>query len=529
MGGEERPKDGSGKRHASKEPIGDASGAVHRLDRRSIAFVFAGLMISMFVGSLDQTIVSTALPTIVGELGGAEHILWVTTAYLLCSTIMMPIYGKMGDIFGRKYLFCGCLAFFVAGSAVCSIADSMAGLIAGRAIQGLGGGGQMILSQAIVADIFPPRERGKCMGIMGAAFGVSAVLGPLVGGWFTDGIGWRWCFIINIPLGVVALCAAARFLPHRKHGRRSLRSIDVPGAVSMAVATACFVLIISLGGNTIEWGSPAVILLAIGFVVSASLFVIVERKAGDPLIPLVFFRNRNFVICTVSGLLIMVGMMGAITYMPTYFQIVDGLSATAAGYMTVPMMAGMMIMSTASGFIASKTGRAKRMPIIGCAVCAATFWILSGITVDTSLVAMGVLLFLLGFGIGIGQQMLVLMVQNEFSVSVVGTATSSNNFFREIGATVGSSLVGSLFSSNLAAGLSEGLASLGSSGGSAAIDPDSITPALVRSLEPDVQAVVQGAYNDALAPVFAVLAPLFLIALVLLLFIKEKELSRTNG
>lgn len=489
--------------------------------------VFISLMIAMFVSSLDQTIVSTALPTIVGELGGVNHMLWVSTAYMLCSTIMMPIYGKLGDLYGRKYLFCACLVFFVVGSTTCGLTTSMATLIAGRAIQGLGGGGLMILAQAIIADIFPPRERGKYMGIIGAAFGMSAVLGPLLGGWFTDSIGWRWCFWINVPLGLIALVVAALCLPHRAHPTRSASLVDVPGIATLAVATGSFILALSLGGNTYAWNSPVIIALFALAVVAAVAFVLVERRATEPLIDLAFFRNRNFVPCTIAGLLIMIGMMGAISYLPTYFQIVHGLGATAAGYMTVPMMLGMMITSIGSGFIASKARSVKWMPLASCAVAAIVFVVLSTITVDTSLVMLGICLFCLGFGIGLGQQILVLIVQNEFSSAVVGSATATNNFFRELGATLGATLVGSLFTSNLASQLAEKTAALGGVE-ALGIDANSITPALVHAMEPGTQLAVQQAYNDALAPVFLAMVPIMLVGFVLLLFVKNKPLAATN-
>ncbi len=505
--------------------------STHTMDQRSIVCVFIALMVSMFVGSLDQTIVSTALPTIVGDLGGVSHMLWVTTAYLLCSTITMPIYGKLGDVFGRKYLFCACLVFFVGGSLVCATATSMEALIVGRAIQGLGGGGQMILSQAIVADIFPPRVRGKYMGIMGAAFGVSAVLGPLLGGVFTETLSWHWCFWINVPLGVLVFVVAAVFLPHRAHAKRSLLSLDIAGTVLMVVATSCLTLVISLGGNTYAWNSPMIVSCAIIMVVAAVAFVFAERRAEDPLIPLHFFRNRNFVLCTIASMLIMIGMMGTISYIPTYLQIVDGLSATSAGYMTLFMMAGNMITSVGTGFIASKTGRTKWMPLVGCFLCAASFLWMASLTVETSLWVLGIMLFCLGFGVGLGLQILVLIVQNEFDVSIVGTATASNNFFREIGATVGASLVGSLFTANLGTLLSSGLTELTASGYDveiAAFDPDSITPALVRAMDEVIQEVVRSAYNDALAPVFMALVPLLVAGFVLLLFLKERMLATSN-
>lgn len=248
----------------TSRPPAIAQPPAHNLDRRTIIFLFVALMTSMFVGSLDQTIVSTALPTIVGDLGGVTHMQWVTTAFLLCSTVMMPVYGKLGDLYGRKHLFCGCLILFVAGSLVCALSDSMLALIVGRAIQGLGGGGQMILSQAIVADIFPPRERGKYMGIMGAAFGVSAVLGPLLGGWFTEALSWHWCFWINVPLGIFAFVIAAKMLPHRAHPSHGKGSIDVAGIVTMALSTSCLILAISWGGTMFTWDSPVIIGLLIG-------------------------------------------------------------------------------------------------------------------------------------------------------------------------------------------------------------------------------------------------------------------------
>lgn len=378
-----------------------AAKTAHHLDRRSIIFVFAGLMTSMFVGSLDQTIVSTALPTIVGELGGATHMLWVTTAYVLAATVTMPLYGKVGDLIGRKGLFIGALGLFVAGSLVCGSTTSMEGLVAGRAVQGLGGGGLMILSQAIVADVVPPRKRALYLSAIGLAYAVPMVIGPLLGGLFTDTLGWRWCFWINVPLGLAALAAAAVFLPHRDHGKHPVRSLDLAGAAAMVVAATCLILVISWGGGTYAWDSPVIVGLAVAGVAAAVAFVLAERRAADPLIPLSFFKNRTYLICTAAGLLIMVGMMGAISYLPTYFQIVSGLGATAAGYMTIPMMAGMMLTSTAAGFIASRTGRVKWMPLASCAVAAAVFALLSGIAVDTSLVEMGVLLFALGFGIGL--------------------------------------------------------------------------------------------------------------------------------
>lgn len=496
----------------------------HRLDRRSLRAVLAALMIAMFVGSLDQTIVSTALPTIAGEMGAVDHMLWVTTAYFLASTVSMPVYGKLGDLFGRKYLFCIAQVLFVTGSLACALGSSMGTLILGRAVQGLGGGGQMILSQAIVADLFPPKERGKYLGIMGAAFGVSMALGPLLGGLFTEHLSWRWCFWINVPLGLIALGIAARCLPHRGHGITSRASIDAAGIVSMAAATSSLVLAFSLGGTTLPWASAPMAVLAAIFIVSAAAFAIVERRADDPLIPLSLFRNRNFALCAIAGLVVMVAMSGTLSYLPTYFQIVDGLDATAAGYMTLPLMGGMMATSTAAGFVAGRVRSVKWMPLLSCAATAVASGLLATITVGTSLWQMGAVLFLLGFGIGIGQQILVLISQNEFPVAQVGTVTAANNFFREIGGTVGASLVGSLFTANLGRLLADyGAAE------ALAMDPNALTPGIVRALDEGARTLMQHAYNDALAPVFGWLAPLFALAFVLLLFLKKKPLATENG
>lgn len=494
---------------------------MHDLSRGTIKAIFAALMIAMFVGSLDQTIVSTALPTIVGELGAVDHMLWITTAYFLVATITMPLYGKLGDIWSRKYLFCIAQILFVGGSLVCALSGTMMGLIVGRALQGLGGGGQMIFSQSIIADIFPPKERGKYMGVMGASFGVSMVLGPLVGGWFTECLSWRWCFWINLPLGIIAFAIAAVALPHRVHHRIS--GFDLKGSVCMIVASTCLVLVISLGGTTIPWDSPYMTILISLFSVFALLFVLVEQKADDPIIPLRLFKNRNFALRTVAGLVIMVGMSGVISYLPTYFQIVDGLDATVAGYMMLPLMIGMMITSIISGFVASKVRSVKWMPILSCMVVTVALVFLSCITVDTTLFQMGIMLFILGFGIGIGQQILVLIVQNEFSVAEVGTVTAANNFFREIGGTIGGCLVGALFTANLSANLSTH-----ANDALSGLDPNALTPGIVRAFDEVTKGIVQVAYNDALAPVFGWLAPLTMLALVLVFFLKREPLSDSN-
>lgn len=493
--------------------------------KRTILLVFAGLLVAMLLGSLDQTIFSTALPTIVGELDGVDHMLWVTTAYMVAATIMMPIYGKLGDLIGRKGLFIAGLSVFLVGSVVGGLATDMTWLIVGRAIQGIGGGGLMILSQAIIADVVPVRERSKYMGIMGAVFGLSAVVGPLLGGWFTEGIGWRWAFWINIPLGIVAIAFAAVFLKLPKH--RTEFRFDVWGTLTMAVAVTSIILVTSWGGNTYDWDSPQVLWLIVTAVVAAAAFVVAEHKASDPLIPLSLFRSRNFVLATVAGLFIGVAMFGTLAYLPTYLQIVAGVGATVSGYLMLPMIAGLMISTIGTGAIASKTGRYKWMPIASMIVIGIGLALMSTLTVDTALWIMLSYLFVLGFGIGLGMQILVLIVQNSFPNSQVGTATASNNFFREIGASIGGALVGALFTSRLTDLLTEGMAGLGAAGSAVGGDFNSLTPGAVNALPDAIREVIVGAYNDALTPVFLMLVPMVVLGLVALLFIKEVPFRTT--
>lgn len=486
-----------------------------------IGAVFAGLMVAMLLSSLDQTIFSTALPTIVGELDGVNHMLWVSTAYLVAATIMMPIYGKLGDLLGRKSIFLGALTVFLVGSVVGGLAQDMTGLIVGRAIQGLGGGGLMILSQAIIADVVPVRQRSKYMGAMGAVFGISTVVGPLLGGWFTESIGWRWAFWINIPIGLAAIVCAAVFLKLPRHHVKV--RLDVAGIASMAVAVTSIILVSTWGGNEYDWTSPQILGLGAVAVVASVLFVLAERRAAEPIIPLHLFRSRNFVLATVAGLFIGVAMFGSISYLPTYLQMVTGVSATVSGLMLIPMVLGLMITTLSTGVIASRTGRYKWMPLASMVVTAIGLLLMSTLTPQTPLAVLLSYLFVLGAGIGLGMQILVLVVQNSFPDRIVGTATAANNFFREIGASLGGAVVGALFSGRLTDLLTERMPAdaLAGSGVSGA---NSLTPALVKTLPDSLQDVIVGAYNDALTPVFLMLVPMIVLGFVVLLFITEVPL-----
>ncbi len=354
-------------------------------DRRRILLIFAGLLVTMLLASLDQTIFSTALPTIVGELNSVDHMLWVTTAYILASTIMLPIYGKLGDQIGRKGLLVFAISLFMAGSIVGGLAQDMTWLIIGRSVQGLGGGGLLILAQAIIADVVPARQRGRYMGIMGGVFALSSVAGPLLGGFYTEGIGWRWAFWMNLPLGALSIASALLFLklPAHPRGRPAL---DVTGMGLLALASTGLVLTTTWGGTTYAWGSAVIVSLVVVTIAAAVLFVRVERSAAEPIMPLHLFRDRNFNLTTTAGLIMGVAMFGALAYLPTHLQMVTGANATGAGFLMIPMMGGLLVASVLAGQIVSKTGRYKLLPIAGSVVVAVALLLLSTMTAATSVV-----------------------------------------------------------------------------------------------------------------------------------------------
>ncbi|MCU1575118.1 MAG: transporter [Micrococcaceae bacterium] len=490
--------------------------------KRHILLVFAGLMVTMLLASLDQTIFSTALPTIVGELNGVDHTLWVTTAYILASTVMLPVYGKLGDLIGRKGLFIGAISLFIVGSIIGGLAQDMTWLITGRGVQGLGGGGLMILSQAIIADVVTARERGRYMGIMGGVFALSSVAGPLLGGWFTEGIGWRWAFWMNVPLGALAIASAAFFLRLPVTARRRPR-LDVLGMLLLAIASTCLVLVTTWGGTTYDWNSLTIIALIIGTVSAAVLFVVAERRAAEPIMPMHLFRDRNFNLTTGAGLIIGIAMFGALAYLPTYLQMVTGANATEAGFLMIPMMAALLVTSIVSGQLVSRTGRYKWLPITGTAIVALSLVLLSTMTPAMPIWVLCCYLAVMGIGLGLSMQILILIVQNSFPVSQVGTATASNNYFRQIGASLGSAIVGSLFVARLTDLLGQRLGGAGSAAGSS----NSFTPSAVKELPAAVRDTIVGAYNDALTPVFLYMVPLVVLAVVLLCFIHEKPLATT--
>ena len=503
------------------------------LTKKTIVLIFSALMAAMFLATLDQTIVSTAMPTIVGELDGVEHQAWLVTIYLLAMTIVMPLYGKFGDMWGRKVIFLVAIAIFVVGSFGSGMAQSFWELIAWRGFQGLGGGGLMILSQAIIADIIPASERGKYMGPLGGLFAISSVLGPVLGGFFTQHMDWRWCFWINVPIGIIAFFIALFALKLPSH--KSDKKVDVLGIIFMVAATSQLILVTSWGGHDYDWNSPTIISLIIGTVVSAAIFVYVESKVSNPIIPIFLFKNKTFVLSTVIGLLLGLGMFSAMAFLPTFMQMASGTDVTGSGLLMLPMMAGVMLTSIVSGFIVSKTGKYKIYPLFGTLIAGIALAWMTTLTADTSMVLIGCMIFTMGFGLGLVMQIIVLVIQNSVAPELVGTATSTNNYFREIGASVGTALFGSIFTSRLADKVGEAMSQAPGGGagaggaGAGAPTTDSLTPESVASLPGPIHDLVVNAYADALAPSFWYMVPVFLVAFVLAWFLPQLKLSDVAG
>ena len=502
----------------------------------NVGIIFAALMLTMLMSSLGQMIFGSALPTIVGELGGVDQMSWVISAFMVTMTIAMPLAGQLGDRMGRKWVYISGIAIFVIGSTLGGFANGMGMLITGRAIQGFGAGIMMISSQSIVAEVVSARERGKFMGIMGGVFGVSSVLGPVLGGWFTDGPGWRWGLWINIPLGLLAIVVCA-FVLKLRVGEQGFKGFDWMGFAAIAITTSTLILLTTWGGSEYEWTSPTILSMAAVVIVGALLTVFIESRASQPLIPVQLFKNRNMVLTTLAGTVLGLAMMGVLGYMPTYLQMVHTLTPTEAGLMMIPMMVGMIGVSTGVGFIIAKTGNYKYYPIAGLAITAFALWWMSQMTVETSLTGIGVRFLVFGVGLGFVMQVLVLIVQNSFPVSQVGTATAANNFFRQIGSALGASIVGSMFIHNMqnemATRLPDALASLGKEGAAisqqfqGADAANSLTPHAVAELPDVLRDAILNSYNDGLTPVIGMMVPLAIVAMLILFPLRQERLKET--
>ncbi|MFJ9720511.1 DHA2 family efflux MFS transporter permease subunit [Streptomyces sp. NPDC101213] len=479
------------------------------------------LLLGMLLAALDQTIVSTALPTIVSDLGGLDHLSWVVTAYLLASTAATPLWGKLGDQYGRKRLFQTAIVIFLIGSALCGTAQNMPQLIGFRALQGLGGGGLIVLSMAIVGDIVPPRERGRYQGLFGAVFGTTSVLGPLLGGLFTEHLSWRWVFYVNLPLGVVALGVIAAVLHIPRRATRHV--IDYLGTFLIASVATALVLVASLGGTTWGWGSPQIIGLAVLGVVLTVAFVAVERRAAEPVLPLKLFRIRTFALSAVISFIIGFAMFGAMTYLPTFLQVVHGVSPTLSGVHMLPMVAGLLLASTASGQIVSRTGRWKVFPVTGTAVTTVGLLLLHRLDENSSTAEMSAFFFVFGLGLGLVMQVLVLIVQNAVSYQDLGVATSGATFFRSIGASFGVAVFGTIFTTRLGDKLADAFRGVALPP-AVSLDALEADPRVIGDLPAALRPPVLHAYASSITDVFLYAAPVAALGFLLAWFLKEDPL-----
>ena len=492
-------------------------------ERGPLWIVFGGLMLVMLLAALDQTIVATALPTIVGDLGGLEHISWVTSAYLLAQTAVTPLYGKLGDLYGRKRILQTAVVIFLIGSALCGQAQSMTELIAFRAVQGLGAGGLIVLTQAVIGDIVPPRERGRYQGIFGGVFGLASVAGPLLGGFIVEHWSWHWIFYVNVPVGLLALVVLAITLPRTQGAGKPV--IDYLGTGLLAAGLSAIVLVTSLGGTTWEWASTETYFTAAIGIVALVGFVLVERRAPEPVLPLELWRERVFRVGGVLSAIVGFALFGSVTFLPLYFQTVDAASPSESGLRMIPMMAGILITSIASGQAIAKLGRYKVFPVVGTAVMAVGLLLLSRLGVGTSTALASLYLFVLGSGLGLVMQVLVLAVQNSVPYETLGTATSGVTLLRGVGGSLGTAAFGAIFTNKLIDGL--GSASLPAQlqevlGGGGRLTGDQVErlPELAR-------VAYQQAYVDALSPVFLAAAVVALAGFLLSWRLPEQPLRET--
>ncbi len=516
----------AGRSPTAPRPAATAPDGPSYLSHRAIIQVLIGLMAGMFLAALDQSIVGTALPRIVSDLGGLDHLSWVVTAYLLTSTASTPLWGKISDLYGRRPMFQAAIIIFLLGSLVAGAATSMAMLIGGRAVQGLGGGGLIALALATIGDIIPPRERGRYQGMFGAVFGVSSVAGPLLGGFFTDGPGWRWIFWLNVPIGIAALFITSRALriPLVRRDHR----IDYLGAAVIVGSVSSLLLYTAWAGPAYGWADPLSLALLVGGLLLAAAFVLVELRAEEPIIPMRLFRGKVFRWSVLFAAIMGMAMFGGIIYLPFYLQVVKGYTPTQSGLALLPMVVGIFLTSIGSGQLITRTGRYRIYPIIGAAITALSLLMLTRLTVGTSYASFSLSIFLLGAGLGFTMQTVVTAVQNDVAFRDLGSATSSVTFFRSMGGAFGTAIFGAVLSTRLAHYLQQALAGTPGAGGEVGASLGDV--AAIAALPPEVKAPVLESFVKALHDVFLTAVPFVVVAVLVAVLIPEVPLrTRQQG
>jgi EmrB/QacA subfamily drug resistance transporter len=498
--------------------------ALSTLDRRRVRLVIGALLLGMLLAALDQTIVSTALPTIVGDLGGASHIAWIVTAYLLTSTVSTPLWGKLGDLYGRKSFFQAAIVIFLIGSALSGLSHTLEMLVAFRAVQGLGAGGLMVGAQAIIGDVVSPRERGRYQGLFGAVFAVATVIGPLLGGFLTQHASWRWVFYINVPLGAVALVVTAAVLPAHLRGAKK-PVIDYVGTLVLSAAVTALVLVASLGGTTYAWSSAPILILGAAGAVLIGLWALIERRVREPVLPLHLFANRVFSATSAIGFVVGFGLFGAVTFLPVFLQVAKGASPTIAGLQIVPLMGGMLATSILSGMLISRMGRYKVFPVVGSAVMTVGMYLLSTVNASTSDGVMYLYMVVLGLGLGGVMQVLVIAVQNAVPYEELGVATAGATFFRSIGGSFGAAIFGAIFANLIGGRLVAALHGHAIPKGLGA----TVSPASLSHLPAGLHQAITSAYASTVGTVFLVAVPIMGLAFLLTWLLPEIRLRTQVG